>query len=136
MEQVPEAILQEIQFKTSRSSGSGGQHVNKVSTKVELIFNLEGSVALSATQKERLRLRLAHRLDKEGNLHVVSQESRSQLANKETAVEKFLNMISRALIVPATRKPTRIPKAVIARRLDYKKRTADKKSTRRKPSID
>ncbi|PST81846.1 aminoacyl-tRNA hydrolase [Pedobacter yulinensis] len=136
MEHVPEGLIQELEFRTSRSGGSGGQHVNKVATKVELVFNIMQSAVLSDTQKLKLTERLANRLDKSGNLHVVSQESRSQLFNRETAIEKFLTVIGRALLVPKTRKPTRIPKSIIAKRLDQKKRTAEKKSARRRPFTD
>jgi ribosome-associated protein len=82
-------ILKAVQFKTSRSGGSGGQHVNKVSSKVELILNIATAPFLTDQEKTLVTSRLANRLDQEGNLHIVAQEDRSQLSNKEKAVAKM-----------------------------------------------
>src|SRR5690606_4575618 len=106
-------LLEHVTFKTSRSGGKGGQHVNKVSSKVEVILNIPDAEFLAADEKALLMSKLAHRLDNGGNLHVVAQEDRSQLANKETAIEKLQLLIANALKVEKPRKPTKVPKAVI-----------------------
>ena len=85
-----EEILKSVTFKTSRSGGKGGQNVNKVSSKVELIFALDANDSLSEEEKILLKARLENRLDSEGLLHVVSQEDRSQLLNKEKTVAKLI----------------------------------------------
>ncbi len=126
-------ILKAVTFKTSRSGGKGGQHVNKVSSKVELILNIGTAPFFSDAQKELLQERLAHRLDQEGNLHIIAQDDRSQLANKETAVAKLLNLLSGALHVAKTRKPTKIPKSVLKKRAVAKQSTAFKKELRKRP---
>jgi ribosome-associated protein len=129
-------LLNYIDFKTSRSGGKGGQHVNKVSSKVEVIFNIHKADFLINEEKVLLMERLAHRLDMLGNLHVIAQEDRSQLANKETAVNKLLNILTAALKVAKARKPTKIPKAVIRKRLESKHSTALKKAMRKRPAFD
>lgn len=125
-----------VTYKTSRSGGKGGQHVNKVSSKVELILNIDAAKFLSADEKDLLRTRLAHRLDTLGNLHVIAQEDRSQLANKETAIDKMLLLIENALKVDKPRKPTKIPRSVIRKRLEGKQSTAFKKEMRKRPHVD
>ena len=92
-------FIKEITFKTSRSGGKGGQNVNKVATKVELIFNIGDSLLFSDAQKSVLTEKLEGKLDSEGNLHVISQKDRSQLANKDDAIEKALIMLTKALHV-------------------------------------
>ncbi|MCY1528789.1 RF-1 domain protein [compost metagenome] len=131
-----EDFIREITFKTSRSGGKGGQHVNKVSTKVELIFSLHDSLLFSEEEKLRLREKLCGKLDLEGKLHVVSQEARSQLANKERAVEKALLLLNRALQVRVSRKATKVPKSAVEKRLTGKLALAVKKENRRRPSVD
>jgi ribosome-associated protein len=128
-----EEILKAVKFKTSRSGGKGGQNVNKVSSKVELILNIINAPFFSEVQKAFLQERLSHRLDQEGNLHIIAQEDRSQLANKETAINKLLNLLSAALHVAKTRKPTKIPKSVVKKRLAAKQSTAFKKELRKRP---
>lgn len=129
-------LLNYVAFKTSRSGGKGGQHVNKVSSKVEVILDIHAADFLSADQKALLISRLAHRLDTAGNLHVIAQEDRSQLANKETAVDKLLLLIESSLKVDKPRKPTKIPRAVIRKRLEGKQSTAFKKEMRKRPRLD
>ncbi|WP_432711746.1 alternative ribosome rescue aminoacyl-tRNA hydrolase ArfB [Pedobacter sp.] len=132
---VREDILENATFKTSRSGGSGGQHVNKVSSKVELVLNIAQAPFLDDLQKALLMERLAHRLDQEGNLHIIAQEDRSQLLNKERTLLKAVALLKAALHVAKVRKPTRIPKAVVRKRLNNKHVQADKKVNRKKPFI-
>lgn len=131
-----EEILKSVIFKTSRSGGKGGQNVNKVSSKVELIFDLENASFFDADEKTLLQSRLKNRLDNDGLLHIVSQEDRSQLLNKEKTIVKLIDLLRRSLEVQKKRKPTKIPKAVVQNRLKNKSVNADKKSSRKKPSLD
>ncbi|MES2653699.1 MAG: alternative ribosome rescue aminoacyl-tRNA hydrolase ArfB [Bacteroidota bacterium] len=133
---IREDFIKEIMFKTSRSGGKGGQNVNKVSTKVELIFNIEASTLFTDAEKLLLAEKLAGKLDLEGDLHVVSQKDRSQLANKEDAIEKAILMLIKALQVQKKRKPTKVPKSVIAKRLESKSVQAVKKENRKRPEMD
>lgn len=126
-------ILKSVTFKTSRSGGKGGQNVNKVSSKVELIFDLESSEYLTEDEKLLIKSRLENRLDSEGLLHIVSQEDRSQLLNKEKTVVKLIDLLKRSLIVQKMRKPTKIPKAVIQKRLKNKSVNAERKKSRKPP---
>ncbi|KQM77294.1 peptide chain release factor 1 [Pedobacter sp. Leaf216] len=124
-------ILRSVTFKTSRSGGKGGQNVNKVSSKVELIFDLDANESLSDDEKTLLKEKLSNRLDSEGLLHIVSQEDRSQLLNKEKTIAKLIDLLKRSLIVQKKRKPTKIPKGVIEKRLKNKASTAEKKKNRK-----
>jgi ribosome-associated protein len=128
-------ILEFVTFKTSRSGGKGGQHVNKVSSKVEVVLHVPSAAFLSAEEQTLVMSRLAHRLDTNGNLHVIAQDDRSQLANKETAIEKLLLILENALKVDKPRKPTKIPKSVIRKRLENKHSTALKKEMRKRPRL-
>ncbi len=127
-----EQLLKELNFKAVRSSGAGGQHVNKVSSKVELSFTIEDSLGLSDKEKALLLKNLTNRLSKENILILSSQESRSQHRNKELVTERFFNLLAQALVVPKVRKATKPKKAAIAKRLDEKKRLSDKKESRKK----
>ncbi len=131
-----EEILKAVTFRTSRSGGSGGQNVNKVSSKVELILNINEAPFLSDEEKLLLHARLASRLDKDGNLHVVSQEDRSQLTNKTRTVEKLIDLLEIALHVDKFRKPTKIPRSLILKRKSDKKSLSVKKELRKKPGLD
>jgi ribosome-associated protein len=131
-----EELVKELTFKTSRSGGKGGQNVNKVSSKVELIFNPQNSLLFTNDEKVLLLERLANRLDSEGNLHIVSQEDRSQLLNKQRTVIKLVKLLNQCLQVEKKRKPTKIPKAVIAKRLSNKAIISSKKENRKKPGLD
>ncbi|RZJ80407.1 MAG: aminoacyl-tRNA hydrolase [Flavobacterium sp.] len=131
-----EELIKELTFKTSRSGGKGGQNVNKVSSKVELIFNPQNSLLFTDDEKVLLLERLANRLDSEGNLHIVSQEDRSQLLNKQRTVIKLVKLLTQCLQVEKKRKPTKIPKAVIAKRLNNKAIISSKKENRKKPGLD
>ena len=129
-------LLNELSFKAIRSSGSGGQHVNKVSSKIELTFNLPESLAFSDVQKERLLNKLQNRLTKDGLLILQCDESRSQHKNKELIIKRFLELIKNSLFVPKKRIPTKIPKSVIRKRLKSKRKISDKKANRRKPDLE
>ncbi|WP_316738150.1 alternative ribosome rescue aminoacyl-tRNA hydrolase ArfB [Pedobacter aquatilis] len=131
-----EQILKNVAFKTSRSGGKGGQNVNKVSSKVELIFNIGDADFLSEEEKILIQEKLANRLDSEGLLHIVSQEDRSQLLNKEKTIVKLIDLIKKSLLVQKKRKAVKIPKSVIENRLKNKAINASKKDSRRKPSAD
>ena len=131
-----EQLINELQFKAIRSSGSGGQHVNKVSSKIELTFNLDASLVLNVEQKERLVKKLNTRLTKGNILILQCDDSRSQHKNKALAIQRFLHIIKEGLVVPKKRKPTKIPKAVIAKRLKKKNIQSVKKANRKKPDLD
>jgi ribosome-associated protein len=129
-------LINEVQFKAIRSSGAGGQHVNKVSSKVELSFDLHQSLVFNERQKERLLYKLKHRLTKEGVLISQCGESRSQHKNKELIIKRFLELIKVSLIIPKRRIPTKIPKSVIRKRLKNKRKLSDKKANRKKPDLE
>ena len=120
----------EISFAASRSSGPGGQNVNKVSTRVTLRFDLEASPNLSAEQKEKVRRRLATRVSKGGVLSVSAQRERSQSANRARALERLVELLGQALEDQPERRPTRVPRSVDRRRLENKRRRAKIKSQR------
>ncbi len=124
----------EIEFSFSRSSGPGGQNVNKVETKVELRFKITDSKLLGEEIKNQLILKLNNKLVGDNELLVVVQEKRSQLKNKEIAVKKFYDLLKKALIKPKTRKATKPSKAAIEERIKAKKISSEKKNLRAKPS--
>jgi ribosome-associated protein len=130
-----EGILRELQFKAVRSSGPGGQHVNKTSSKVELSFDIRNSEFLSEEEKELLYKNLSSQLTKEGVLQLSSGESRSQHTNKEKVIKRLFKVLDKALIVPKKRKPKKISQAQKQKRLDQKKQQAQKKNLRKKPDI-
>lgn len=131
-----QGLLSELQLKAVRSSGSGGQHVNKVSTKVELSFHLQNSKFLSDEQKQRLGEIYAKRLTKEGLLMLSADATRSQLRNKELVIKRFFELLEAGLKPRKKRKPTSVSKAAKKRRLEQKRRQADKKANRKPPSLD
>ncbi|MHC0443819.1 alternative ribosome rescue aminoacyl-tRNA hydrolase ArfB [Flavobacterium sp. 3-218] len=131
-----EKIISELSFKAVRSSGSGGQNVNKVSSKVVLNFDLNASQALSDEEKLLLQENMSARLTSENILILNCDEDRSQLKNKEIVTKRFLEIIKKGLYVPKVRKATKVPKAVIKKRIKDKKNVSDLKQSRRKPNID
>ena len=120
----------ELEYRASRSSGPGGQHVNTTSTRIELLWNVEESRVLSDEQRARLRTRLASRVDSVGTLRIVASARRSQQQNKQAADERLAALVRHALHVPKRRRPTKRPKAANERRLSEKKRRGQIKRTR------
>lgn len=129
-------LINELTFKAVRSSGSGGQNINKVATKVVLYFSIKASNCFTEEEKERLLDYLRNRLTKTGVLILSCGETRSQLKNKNRVVSRFLNLIEEGLKEEKKRLETKVPKAVKRKRLDNKKKTSDKKANRRPPKID
>lgn len=130
------ALIKELKFKAIRSSGSGGQHVNKVASKVELQFNIQKSNTLSEEQKEQLFTKLKTKLSKDGVLTLQCGETRSQHKNKELVILRFIQLISEALKVEILRKPTKVPKHIKIKRLKSKRQQAEKKVNRKPPEIN
>ena len=130
-----EKIISELSFKAVRSSGAGGQNVNKVSSKVVLSFDLKNSQALSEEEKFLVETKLASRLTTDAVLILNCDEDRSQFRNKEIVIKRFLDLIKNALFIPKERKPTRIPKSVIRKRIKDKKSISEVKKNRRKPDF-
>ena len=128
-----EKILSELSFKAVRSSGAGGQNVNKVSSKVVLTFDLNASKALTDEEKELLLSKLVSRLTSDAILILNCDEDRSQLKNKTIVTKRFLELIQKALIVPKKRKATKIPRSVIEKRIKEKRNLSEIKQNRRKP---
>ncbi|MFA9190471.1 alternative ribosome rescue aminoacyl-tRNA hydrolase ArfB [Flavobacterium sp. FZUC8N2.13] len=129
-------LISELQYKAVRSSGAGGQNVNKVSSKVVLTFNLKNSQALSDEEKLLLETNLSSRLTADLVLILNCDEDRSQLKNKEIVTKRFLELIKKGLFVPKIRKVTKIPKSVIKKRIKDKKNISEIKQSRRKPNLD
>ena len=139
MSEIPEISKRdfnpELIFNATRSSGPGGQHVNKVSTRIELRFDIQASNLLSDEEKSNLISKLAGRISKEGILILVSQTERSQLDNKRKAIEKFYKLIGKALTPAKERRVTRPTAASRTKRLETKHLHSEKKA-RRKPAAD
>jgi ribosome-associated protein len=120
----------EVTFTSARSSGPGGQHVNKVSSRVTLHFNILTSQSLSAAQKQRLLSRLRTRISKDGVLRVVTQKHRSQAANRQAAVARFAALVQEALTPRRPRLPTATPAAAQEQRLQEKRQRSQRKQQR------
>ena len=129
-------IISELQFKAVRSSGPGGQNVNKVSSKVVLSFDLKTTQSLSEEEKALLEIKLASRLTNDQILILNCDEDRSQLKNKELVIKRFLKLIAQSLLIPKERKPTKLPKSVIRKRIKNKKNNSKVKQNRKKPDLE
>lgn len=130
-----EKIISELAFKAVRSSGAGGQNVNKVSSKVVLSFDLLNSQSLSEEEKILISEKLKTKLTLDGILILNCDEDRSQLKNKEIVTKRFLKLIQNALVIPKERKPTKIPRSVIEKRINEKRNTSEIKQNRKKPEV-
>jgi len=130
-----EQLIKELNFKAIRSSGAGGQHVNKVSSKIELTFSLENSLGLTPEEKERVYLNLGTRLTKDGRLILFSDESRSQHKNKELAIKRFLALIQKNTTKQKVRKASKPTRASILKKRENKQRQGFKKSMRKKITL-
>ncbi|MBS7785944.1 aminoacyl-tRNA hydrolase [Flavobacterium sp. CYK-55] len=128
-------LKSELIYKAVRSSGAGGQNVNKLSTKVILLFDLAKSSAFSQEQKEQLQLRWANRMSSEGILQLSCDESRSQLKNKTLVTQRFFRLLESALTVAKARKPTKIPRSAIEKRIKNKRWSSEIKASRQKPKL-
>jgi ribosome-associated protein len=126
----------EFLISASKSSGPGGQNVNKVSTKIELRFNVSASSLLTEDEKEIIGQKLMARINNVGELLIVSQSERSQLQNKEQAIEKFYELVEKALLPVRKRKPTKPSYASKMLRLEHKKLLSRKKANRKNPGLD
>lgn len=124
---IPE---EEIDFAVSRAGGPGGQHVNTTATRVELRFDVAGSPSLDPAQRARILDRLHTRISREGILRVVASRERSQRANRDAAIARFVELLAGALAREAPRVPTRVSRSAKARRVDAKKREGAKKRLR------
>ena len=121
----------ELEFKATRASGPGGQHVNRSATRVELFWNVAGSTGLTEEMRERITSRLASRMDREGRIRVVASERRSQVQNREAAEAKLVEIIRSALRVRRPRRATRPTRASAEQRLEAKRLRATRKRDRR-----
>ncbi|QBZ96881.1 alternative ribosome rescue aminoacyl-tRNA hydrolase ArfB [Flavobacterium sangjuense] len=130
-----EKIVAELNFKAVRSSGPGGQNVNKVSSKIVLTFDLNASQALNDEEKTLIETKLAAKLTSENLLILNCDEDRSQLKNKAIVTKRFLDLIEKALIIPKKRKATKVPKAVVEKRLKDKSAVSEIKENRKKPKL-
>ena len=130
-----EIILSELKFRAVRSSGAGGQNVNKVSSKVILSFDLVNSTGLSEEEKEYLKEKISHRLTQDFILIINCDEDRSQKKNKELAIKRFIDLITNSLKKPKVRQKTKIPNAVKEKRIKLKKSIGDIKKSRRRPEF-
>ena len=130
-----EKIVAELNFKAVRSSGAGGQNVNKVSSKVVLTFDLNASQALNEEEKALIETKLATKLTSENLLILNCDEDRSQLKNKAIVTKRFLDLIEKSLIIPKKRKATKVPKSVVEKRLKDKSSVSEIKLNRKKPKI-
>jgi ribosome-associated protein len=130
-----ELLLHEVTYKATRSSGPGGQHVNKTSTRVELYWNLEESQAVNETERALLRTALENRINREGQIVLSASRTRSQLKNKREVTDKFIKLLERKVEPPAVRKKTRTPASVKRKRLKDKRFASEKKANRQRPEF-
>lgn len=128
--------LAELSFRASRSGGPGGQHVNTSSTRIELWWDAAGSPSLSAEQRSLMLERMGNRLTEDGLLRLVAGTTRSQAQNKEETIERFRQLLARALVPVKQRKPTKPGRAAKERRLNEKRANSERKARRRRPRGD
>ena len=129
---IPE---RELGFQTSRSSGPGGQNVNKIESRVTLLFDITSSTSLDAEQKAILRRRLAGRINRRGVLRIVSQRHRTQAANRKATIKRFVELLGDALVVQRPRKTTTVPAAEGQRRMEEKRRRGRLKQGRHRTDV-
>ena len=127
--------MSELYFRFSRSSGPGGQHVNRSATRVELLFDVAHSPSLDEFQRAKLIGRLSSYLDREGVLHLASQSSRSQTRNREELVKRFQSLLASALVQRRKRRPTRPTRSSREKRLDSKRQRSEVKRRRKPPEM-
>lgn len=130
-----EKIISEVQFKAVRSSGAGGQNVNKVSSKVVLSFDVTASQCLSDDEKALVIQNLSTRLTNQNILILSADDDRSQLKNKDIVAKRFVDLIKKALVVPKKRTATKVPRAVIEKRIKAKRNLSEIKQSRRRPDF-
>jgi len=126
----------ELDVRVSRSSGAGGQHVNKTSSRVEIFWSIQSSKAISEGERARLIDKLRSKLTTDGSIRVVASDMRSQSRNRELAEKRLAELVRRALVIPRKRRPTRPTKASKEARLEGKKRQASKKKNRQQESFE
>jgi len=131
-----ESLIKELTFKAVRSSGPGGQHVNKTASKVEVIFDLRSSNALSELEKDQITTRLSSKITDEGNIIMTCGETRSQHRNKAIVIERLIELIQQGLKKKKPRKKTKPSKSSIEKRLLSKKKKALKKNNRKPPDLN
>ena len=133
LEVLPGVVIRrgELQYRATRAGGAGGQHVNTSSTRIELLWDLPRSTAVSDAERERLRTALATRLDAAGQVRVVSSARRSQQQNRDAAEERLAELVRQGLAVPKKRRPTKPARGAKQARLDDKRRVSEKKKNRR-----
>lgn len=132
---IKEQLLGEVQFSASRSSGPGGQNVNKVNTKIELRFPVRESAVLNEDQKQLILSKLKTRINNQDELLVTSGTERSQWRNREKAIQKFFELVEKALTKPRKRKKTKPTAASRLKRLENKKKLGEKKLRRKPPDF-
>lgn len=125
------SFAHELSYKTSRSSGSGGQNVNKVETSVTVLWKVEDSAVFTESEKERILLKLKNKINAEGILQTTVSESRTQLQNKKIAIEKIQELVNKSLIVPKKRIATKPSRTKVEKRLESKKKLSEKKENRK-----
>lgn len=130
---IKEQLLAEVQFSASRSSGPGGQNVNKVNTKIELRFSVQQSAVLDENQKQLIVSKLKNRINNQGEMLLTSSAERTQWKNREKATRKFFELIEKALTKPRKRKQTKPTEASRLKRIENKKKQAQKKLFRKPP---